>query len=184
VSRRPESCRGRCVNDLTNKTGAWHKRLYNAMLAAMPNVPPRLKQVFQKYDPPLYFVTFNTYHRQQFLARPNLHSAFVAFAQLAPEQGISVGRYVIMPDHVHLFVSNSSEFTLSQWIRLLKRALSLEVSSPPPHWQRGFFDHLIRRRESYAAKWLYVRNNPVRAHLVEDPDEWPYQGEITTLESL
>jgi putative transposase len=155
------------------------------MLAAMPRMPPRLQPLFRKYDPPLYFVTFNTHHRQQFLAGPSLHSAFVAFAQRAHEKGISVGRYVLMPDHVHLFVSNSATLTLSEWIRLLKRALSKELSDAlPPHWQRGFFDHLIRRRENYAAKCLYVRNNPVRARLVEDPDQWPYQGEIVKLESL
>jgi hypothetical protein len=45
-------------------------------------------------------------------------------------------------------------------------------------WQAGFFDHLLRRSESYAAKWEYVRRNPVRAGLVSEPDLWPYQGEI------
>ena len=48
-------------------------------------------------------------------------------------------------------------------------------------WQREFFDHLLRSGESYAAKWDYVRNNPVRQRLVSTPDEWPYQGEIHTL---
>jgi putative transposase len=154
------------------------------MLVAMPNVPPRLETLFRKYDPQLYFVTF-THHRKALLARPNVHSGFVAFAQRAHEKGISVGRYVLMPDHVHLFASNGAALTLSEWIRLLKRALSKELpSASPPHWQRGFFDHLIRQRESYAAKWLYIRNNPVRAGLVQDPEAWPYQGEIIPLESL
>ena len=34
-----------------------------------------------------------------------------------------------------------------------------------PFWRRGFFDHLIRNTESYAQKWDYVRENPVRAGL-------------------
>jgi hypothetical protein len=46
-----------------------------------------------------------------------------------------------------------------------------------------FFDHLIRHSESYAEKWEYVRQNPVRARLVKDPDEWPWQGEIVRLEA-
>ena len=45
-------------------------------------------------------------------------------------------------------------------------------------WQEEFFDHLLRRAESYAEKWEYVRWNPVRAGLVANADDWPYQGEI------
>ncbi len=148
-------------------------------------MPPRLAAVFRKYDPALYFITFNTHRRRHLLAHPNVHLVFIAFAREAAERGISVGRYVLMPDHVHLFISNSASVTLSEWVRLLKRSLSKGISNtPPPHWQRGFFDHLIRKRESYAAKWVYVRNNPVRTRLVENPDQWPYQGEIVTLESM
>jgi len=45
------------------------------------------------------------------------------------------------------------------------------------------FDHLIRHRESYTEEWEYVRENPVRACLVQDADEWPWQGEIVKLEA-
>jgi len=41
-----------------------------------------------------------------------------------------------------------------------------------------FFDHLLRNDESYAQKWEYVRENPVRAGLVHCSEDWPYQGEI------
>jgi hypothetical protein len=41
--------------------------------------------------------------------------------------------------------------------KTLKRA-----TFPGPHWQKGFFDHVIRSEESYDQKWLYVRDNPVR----------------------
>ena len=47
----------------------------------------------------------------------------------------------------------------------------------------AFFDHLIRHGESYAQKWEYVRQNPVRAGLVHLADEWPWQGEIVRLEA-
>jgi len=45
-------------------------------------------------------------------------------------------------------------------------------------WQREFFDHLLRDEESYEQKWLYVRDNPVRAKLVSVSNGWPYAGEI------
>jgi hypothetical protein len=67
---------------------------------------------------------------------------------------------------------------------MLKRILSKAISAGPPHWQKGFFGHLIRHSESYSEKWEYVLQNPVRAGLVNDPDEWPWHGEITRLEAL
>ena len=39
----------------------------------------------------------------------------------------------------------------------------------PPHWQKGFFDHVLRSQESAGEKWKYVRENPVRAGLVAIP---------------
>ena len=45
-----------------------------------------------------------------------------------------------------------------------------------------FFDHVIRSSESYAEKWSYVQENPVRAGLVVDASDWPYSGEITIIE--
>ena len=147
----------------------------------MPKVPPRLDVIFQKYDPPLYFVTFNTYRRKRLLANAGVHRKFVEFARAGEERAVAVGRFVIMPDHVHLFVSDSSDGTLSQWVRLLKRYLSKGIASAPPHWQKGFFDHSIRHSENYSEKWNYVYQNPIRAGLVTDADDWPWQGQIEVL---
>jgi REP-associated tyrosine transposase len=149
----------------------------------MPRRPPRLDRVFQRYDPPLYFVTFNTHRRQKLLANPHVHSTLIRFAHEGEVRGIGLGRYVIMPDHVHLFVRGNLAFSLRQWVRMLKRALSRTIPVVPPHWQYGFFDHLIRHGESYAEKWEYVRQNPVRAGLVHQAYDWPWQGEIVRLEA-
>ena len=43
---------------------------------------------------------------------------------------------------------------------------------------------MIRHSESYAEKWEYVRQNPVRAGLVTNADDWRWQGEIVRLEAL
>jgi hypothetical protein len=51
-------------------------------------------------------------------------------------------------------------------------------------WQPGFFDHLLRNDESYARKWEYVRENPVRAGLVAERDQWPHQGEIVVIDRV
>jgi putative transposase len=86
-----------------------------------------------------------------------------------------------MPDHVHLFVRGNRDFALSSWIGGLKRAMSVAVQSPRL-WQPGFFDHILRSDESYAQKWKYVRENPVRAGLVETADGWRYQGEVAVID--
>jgi putative transposase len=149
----------------------------------VPDRPPRLGRIFQSYDPPLWFVTFNTYRRRRLLANNDVQNALTRFAGQGECLGIGVGRYVIMRDHVHLFVRGNLGFSLTQWVRLLKRCLSKELATAPPHWQHGFFDHLIRHSESYAQKWEYVRENPVRVGLVSNSDEWPWQGEIVRLEA-
>jgi putative transposase len=150
----------------------------------MPERPPRLELIFDCYDSPLYFVTFNAHKRRKILANPGTHELFKTFASIGEARGIGVGCYVLMPDHVHLFVRGGPDFVLVQWVRLLKRALSKAVAADPPYWQAGFFDHLIRNSESYSQKWEYVRENPVRAGLVSDVEAWPYQGEITPLSAM
>src|SRR5205814_5548652 len=112
-----------------------------------------------------------------------VHKAFTAYAKVAGSRGVSVGRYVLMPDHMHLFVQMGIDRPLSQWVRLLKRKVSQAIERVPPHWQEGFFDHLIRHSESYGQKWAYVYDNPVRAGLIAAPENWPWQGEIVTIEA-
>ena len=119
------------------------------------------------------------------LASDAVHAAFVAFASHANSQhNIAVGRYVIMPDHVHLFVRGADDFQIGPWVGMLKQALAKQIAltRTVPIWQRGFFDHVLRNDESYAQKWNYVRDNPVRAGLVTKSDDWPYSGEIVVID--
>ncbi|HEY8902064.1 MAG TPA: transposase [Chthoniobacterales bacterium] len=131
---------------------------------------------------PFYFVTFNTSGRRPLLARPEVHEAFIGFCERARGKDIAVGRYVLMPDHAHLFVALPQDgISLPQWVRALRTMMGkrlLELGSDKPHWQEGFFDHVLRSTESYGQKWDYVRMNPVRAGLCAEPESWPYQGEI------
>ncbi len=146
--------------------------------------PLRLSTVFQSYDPPLYFITFCTLHRRPILANTPVHDAFTCYGREAEKHGIGVGNYVIMPDHVHLFIRMAVERSVGVWLKGLKRALGRPLREDRDEkslWQPGFFDHLVRRDESYAEKWEYVRQNPVRKGLVSLPEEWPYQGEIVAI---
>ncbi len=103
-----------------------------------------------------------------------------------------------MPDHVHLFASfgTGATATLGTWIKGLKRyldrcllSLGIQPCALPGQklrsfWQPGFHDHLLRSGESYAQKWGYVRQNPVRASLVKDAADWSYAGEIVRIDRV
>jgi putative transposase len=135
---------------------------------------------------PIYFVTACTNQRREILATPSVHAAFVRFCEMAPERGAWVGGYVLMPDHLHLFVATDGEkISMANWMKSLKNTLSKTFRSqniPSPHWQKTFFDHVLRNSESYTEKWNYVRENPVRARFVSNPEEWPFLGEVFRLE--
>jgi REP element-mobilizing transposase RayT len=134
---------------------------------------------------PTYYLTFCTSDRKPILGSKEIHNAFCDFCNLGLERNIFVGRFVLMPDHVHLFVKFSNEQTdLSIWVKSLKNSLSKtlrETGIVAPHWQKGFFDHVLRSGESYSEKWMYMVENPVRAGLVKEWKDWPYQGEIFIL---
>ena len=178
---------------------------------------PRLKRLDRLFtDHPLYFVTASTENRRPILANVKIHEAFRKFGESGQMRGVFVGKYVLMPDHLHLFVAFGGEYKsaiaerwrsqaadvackpaapacdqqlspLSGWMKSLKNSLSKalrETNVNAPHWQKGFFDHVMRSAESYSEKWLYVAENPVRKHLAVQPEDWPYQGEIYPLEAV
>ncbi|MFZ0917102.1 MAG: transposase, partial [Candidatus Udaeobacter sp.] len=134
----------------------------------------------------VFFVTCCTQRRRKLLAADAVHAAFVAFAiQASSQRNIAVGRYVIMPDHLHLFVCGPDDFELGRWMGTLKQYLGKRIAragTTSAIWQRGFFDHILRSDESYAQKWNYVSDNPVRAGLVKSAGDWPYSGEIVLID--
>ncbi|QHI68641.1 REP-associated tyrosine transposase [Tichowtungia aerotolerans] len=146
-----------------------------------PDKPHRLSEIFSYYNPPVYFVTFCTADRKPILSNDSVHQKFCNFSENAIQHGVAIGQYVIMPDHIHCFIRMAPDQTLGTTIRLIKRSLSAAITDPLPHWQPGFFDHLLRHSESYSEKWNYVKNNPVCDGLVRNPDDWPYQGQITEI---
>ena len=90
--------------------------------------PRRLRRLNEVWTPrgrPVFFVTICTADRRPWLDRPEIHRAFVAFCAQSPERaGAWVGQYVLMPDHVHLFVSVDGSQALSRWVGALKRHLA------------------------------------------------------------
>ena len=110
------------------------------------------------------------------------HDHFVKLMERKCHDGIVCGEYVIMPDHIHLFLRiDPNRYVVGKTVGFLKQSLSKPLRAldiAQPHWQPGFFDHILRSANSYSEKWDYVRNNPVRAGLVKCADDWKYQGTI------
>ena len=193
------------------------ERRYNSRMN-QDERPPRLKRLDRLFvTHPLYFVTTCTEVRKPILANTKVHEDFRKFCQTGLERGVFVGKYVLMPDHLHLFVAFGEDYEstliehrrsqtdatkdsgkpvaavcdrrlslLSEWIKSLKNSLSKTLRGmnvPAPHWQKGFFDHVMRSEESYSEKWLYVAENPIRKKLVARFEDWPYQGEIYPLQA-
>jgi putative transposase len=152
--------------------------------SGFPRRPPRI--VLFQNQRPFYFVTFNTAGRRALLDREEVFRAMSDFGRRGYEEhGVSLGRFVLMPDHAHLFVALPEQgITLGRWMQALKRALGTTLQGcgeAPPFWQEGFFDHVLRNGESYSAKWDYVRLNPERASLCAKAEDWPWQGEVVPI---
>jgi putative transposase len=96
-----------------------------------------------------------------------------------------VGRYVVMPDHLHLFCAPARfpATPLKNWVAFWRAEATRRWPWPEekPIWQKDFFDRQLRSGESYTEKWQYVRENPVRAGLTCSADAWPWQGEMHPL---
>jgi putative transposase len=133
--------------------------------------------------PVIIFLTVCTKSRKSILASDAAHQALLAAWREAPLW--LVGRYIVMPDHVHLFCAPAelSSLPLERWAKFWKSrvALAWPNKSDSPIWQRHFWDTQLRRGDSYSEKWDYVVNNAVRAGLVRQADEWPYQEELNVL---
>jgi len=90
-----------------------------------------------------------------------------------------------MPEHIHVFVGegNLARYRLESWVAAWKSFVSRRwpYVNEKPIWQRSFWARQVRSSDEYDQKWLYVRNNPIRHGLVEDADEWPFQGAINIL---
>lgn len=147
----------------------------------------RLDGVFDETRAPLYYLTCCVHNRMRILARPGIGEVLqTAWREAEEVHGWLVGRFVVMPDHVHFFASphgdegKSLSRFMESWKRWTQRGIQ-QRGLVAFRWQKEFFDHLLRSEESYEGKWQYVRENPLRAGLVATPEEWPYQGEIHVL---
>jgi len=140
--------------------------------------------VYKSYpDPVILFVTVCTKNHQPALASMEVHQQLHSLWHKA--DAWLVGRYVIMPDHVHLFAAPGNlDISLENWIQFWKSQFSKTIKNKKFKWQPSFWDTRLKSWKSYDEKWEYVRQNPVRHGHVKDPNDWPYQGCVWDLQMM
>lgn len=79
---------------------------------------------------------------------------------------ISIDRYVIMPNHIHMIIRIENDNkegkdipSISRIVQQFKGAISKKIKSSI--WQKLFHDHIIRNEEDYIKICEYIDNNPI-----------------------
>ncbi len=110
-------------------------------------------------------MTFNVAARQRVLANAPAFAAFqIAIGKLTAWTVIAG---VMMPDHIHVLAApHDRDADVGNFSAAIKRWVRQQARHDW-RWQKDSFDRLLRSDESTAEKWVYIRENPVRAGLVE-----------------
>jgi putative transposase len=137
-------------------------------------MPSRLERFQQAGG--LHFLTFSCYGRQPFLATAATRDLFERkLEQMRRRYVFHVFGYVIMPEHVHLMVSEPSRGMLDRSIQALKTSVSKQ-SDWHPFWLVRYYDFNVHSEEKRVEKLRYMHRNPVTRGLVEHPDEWKWSS--------
>jgi REP element-mobilizing transposase RayT len=121
----------------------------------------------------LFFITINVFSRgSDVLVHRKTPELLLSSARHYHDSGIWWLRLImIMPDHLHALLALPPDRQLDRTIVAWK---SYQTKRMKIEWPSGFFDHRLRSDESLDEKANYIRMNPVRAGLVNNPKDWPH----------
>ncbi len=162
-----------------------------------PIMPKNLKRTYGFGH--LHFITCSCYRRLPLLASSQSRNLFVrVLDQLRHEYGFKLVGYVVMPEHVHLLLSEPARGTPSTVLKMLKQRVSLRLRRKlrrrtslaqrnfpsaslgneqlAQFWQRRFYDFNVWSRKKKIEKLAYMHANPVKRELVDDPGNWPWSS--------
>lgn len=140
-------------------------------------MPSGLRRYQQTGD--FHFITFSCYRRQALLATPRAKRTFEqTLERVRRWYGLFIAGYVVMPEHVHLLVSEPERGTLAVAIQMLKQITARELGSAEggSFWQTRYYDFNVRTGKKRVEKLRYIHRNPVRRGLVEEPEGWPWSS--------
>jgi putative transposase len=123
-------------------------------------------------------INFSCFHRRQYLADQQACIAFEEVLEaLRGRHQFSIFGYVLMPNHVHLLLSEPNVYTLATTISVLKAETSKRLKGNRVHfWQTRYFDFNVLTHKKHVEKLRYIHRNPVASGLVEKPEDWPWSS--------
>jgi putative transposase len=139
----------------------------------------------------LHFITFSCYQRQPLLASSSARNVFVCeLARMREHLAFRLIGYVVMPEHVHLLISEPAHGTPSVVLHDLKLRTSRKLRAPASStlfpipgspvrrafWQPRFYDFNVFTEDKKKEKLEYMHGNPVIRGLVSHPKDWPWSS--------
>lgn len=138
-----------------------------------------VKPIRYQHQGCLHFVTFSCYRRMKLLDSPATRQVFEQeLERVRRWYGCSIAGYVVMPEHVHLLISEPERKPLSVVLQMLKQITShkLRRNGLPRFWQVRYYDFPVWSEPKRVEKLRYIHRNPVRRELVDRPEDWPWSS--------
>lgn len=124
----------------------------------------------------LHFLTFSCHDRKPYLAKPQACDCFeAALEAIRKRYVLFVFGYVVMPEHVHLLVSEPKRGTLATAIQALKTSVAKQ-GSQEPFWLPRYYDFNVHSIPKRTEKLRYLHRNPVTRGLVAEPEDWRWSS--------
>jgi len=96
------------------------------------------------------------------------------------EHGFLLTAGVFLPDHGHAIFYPSSPLTISRVMESIKLGSTKIINRLRREvgwlFQPRFFDRALRTVKEYHEKVWYIHLNPVKAGLVNRPEDWPWSS--------
>ena len=123
-----------------------------------------------------HFLTFSCYRRRAYLAAEAPMNLFEdALERVRLRYCFAVAGYVVMPEHVHLLLSEPQRAPLSKAVQALKLSVSMR-SLERPFWQAHYYDFNVFTHDKFVEKLRYIHRNPVRRGLASKPEDWAWSS--------
>jgi putative transposase len=139
----------------------------------------RVKPIRYQNQRCLHFITFSCYRRMKLLDGAEARDLFEReLERVRLWYGCYIAAYVVMPEHVHLLISEPDRGKLSVVIQMLKQITSrrLRPSGLPHFWQARYYDFAVWTEEKCAEKISYIHHNPITRGLVSRPEDWKWSS--------
>ena len=129
-------------------------------------------------DGDFHFVTYSCYRRRPHLNSDAARGCFEErLEQLRRTHQWLVFGYVLMPEHVHLLVSEPKRYQLATTLNVLKAETSKRLKGDRKQfWQIRYHDFNVITHKKFVEKLRYIHRNPVERGLVAKPEDWPWSS--------